>query len=144
MNQLEEFIRAHRSEMDAYQPNKKTWEVIERTLPGKKIKYQIYWKIAAVVFFITSVYLGIAGKEILFISNQEIANSDFQSTETFYLNQIQERSNWLIQSGNPDVITQYKEMVALEAMYEVLHVKWLEHPEPFLEEAMKLNLIIRA
>ena len=100
MNQLEEFIRVHRSEMDAYQPNKKTWEAIERTLPGKKIKYQIYWKIAAVIFFLTSIYLGIAGKEILFISNQQIANSDFQSTETFYLNQIQERSNWLIQSGN--------------------------------------------
>ena len=141
MKHLEEFVKIHRAEIDTHEPEGGNWIEIEKKLPKGVIPPVIYWKIAAVVFFMSSVFLGVS--EFKRSSSDLQSTIDFKSTEAYYLSEIQLRADWIRAADQEMDFTNYRELVELEAMYEVLHNKWQEQPESFLEEAMKLNLIVR-
>jgi hypothetical protein len=141
MKHLEEFVKIHRTEIDTHEPDGGNWIAIEKKLPKRIMLPVVYWKFAAVVFFMSSVFLGVS--EFKRSSSVTQGSGDFKSTEAFYLSEIQLRADWIKAADQEMDFTNYRELVELEAMYEVLHNKWQEHPESFLEEAMKLNLIVR-
>jgi hypothetical protein len=141
MKHLEEFVKIHRTEIDTHEPDGGNWIAIEKKLPKQIMLPVFYWKIAAVVFFMSSAFLGVS--EFKRSSSVTQGSGDFKSTEAFYLSEIQLRADWIKASDQEMDFTHYRELVELEAMYEVLHNKWQEQPESFLEEAMKLNLIVR-
>ena len=100
----------------------------------------LFWKAAAVLFFASTVYLGLDRSETS-APESDAEFSAYREVESFYKNELNRRVRWLEASGRDDLAS--RELIELESMYEVLYEQWTLSPSKRLQDAMTLNLIVR-
>ena len=93
-DKLEKFINQHKEAFDADEPSRGLWDRIEEELPrDKKDSWWSYWKVAAMLFLVSTIVLMVDRIEK---PNEELAESttimsDFSEAEQFYSRLISER-----------------------------------------------------
>lgn len=143
---LENFIRNNRESFDDQEPSRKVWDVVKNNVPSKK-KYVWLWKAAAIVFFLTSIFLYTTKSDgnLRLISQKEKISSDFKDIELFYFEMISEKRS-LIQSYGEKTDLDYayeQDLQNLDAMYEVLKAELKNNPSKKVVDALLLNLVVR-
>jgi len=111
-DKLESFLRDHRHELDELDAPDALWQNIEAKLPSThRTSRMIYWKAAAVVFFVLS--LGLLFKN--YQTSSELRsytadNSEFNNTEQYYFKVIHEKEGLLTKylSKYPNLADDFK------------------------------------
>ncbi len=92
-DRLERFIKQNRSRFDDERPNDVVWNGINDRLavtPDVKVRQLVWWRAAAVIFFVCSI--GLLFKDgLLPVSPNELANDPFIQTEHYYASQIADK-----------------------------------------------------
>ena len=144
-DRLERFIRQNRSQLDGEQPDEAVWDNIQSNLADKsdaKVRQLIWWRAAAILFFVFSV--GLLLKDNLRPpANNEIADSQFAQTETFYVNQIADKEQ-LIQVyliNHPGLGVEFKnDLEQLDNIYLQLKEDYKENNSDKVLDALIMNL----
>ena len=132
-------IELNRTEFDDLTPKPETRRLVLKAVRPVPLVPLILWKAAAVIFFASTVYLGIER-----FGRPESPMADaagFEEIEAFYQGELSRRTQWLGQSGNWESAS--ADLIQLESMYDVLHEQWSVQPTKQLQDAMTLNLIVR-
>ncbi|UII26686.1 hypothetical protein LVD15_25890 [Fulvivirga maritima] len=148
-DKLEDFIKDNRDQFDDQEPSQKVWAGIETHLPEKKrTSYQWLWKAAAVVFFLSSVYLFLRLETVdqpQLVADNSLAK-EFKSVESFYFQEISEKKGLIYdfesESANVDADFE-QDLQKLDAMYEVLKEELMQNPSKKVVDALILNLLVR-
>ncbi|MFM9074886.1 MAG: hypothetical protein ACKORJ_04870 [Bacteroidota bacterium] len=137
---LKSIIDQNRQKFDHLHPRIETRRQVLKAVINHTVVPIIVWKAAAVLFFASTLYLGLdrlddgaAGDKAEF--------SGFREVESFYKGELNRRVSWLEEAGNYDLAS--RELIELESMYEVLYEQWTISPTKRLQDAMTLNLIVR-
>ena len=151
---LEKFIKSHRTELDDKSPRKDLWNDIEKEINPKRISRNdsgtlFYWKAAAVILLLISSWL--AFEKVYSPPNEtQVAelsevNPEFQEAETFYVSLInQKREDIEILSKEYDMEESFaNETDRLDSVYLVLKQDLNQGNEEEIADAMILNLQLR-
>ncbi|MEM7110231.1 MAG: hypothetical protein AAF519_18530 [Bacteroidota bacterium] len=142
---LKDFITKNREAFDDREPSNRVWDGIQKKTSKKSFHW--IWKVAAVLFFLSSVILYFDrnhGGEVL-LSQQGKISSDFHDIESFYFQMIVEKKT-LIQSYGKVKELDYayeQDLQTLDAMYEVLKDELKSNPSKKVVDALLLNLVVR-
>lgn len=139
MDNLEKFIKNNRKDFDDKIPADDVWYKINRRLPEKNIHN--WWKIAAIVFFASTVTLTYQN-----YLKSDVSSNELAELESFYFTQIDYKQSLvkkLQQINRQSVIGIEEDMQKLDAMYKVLKEEWQKKPSKEVLEALTLNLIVR-
>lgn len=146
---LEQLVRDNRAAFDDKEPGKKVWDKIARRLDNKN-SYEWIWKAAAVVFFLSTVGLGVfqykSNSSVNFTAQQEQINTEFQSIENFYIEMISEKKSMIYDfEADNQIIDQTfeQDLQKLDAMYQVLKEELKANPSKQVVDALILNLLVR-
>jgi len=148
-DELEQLVRDNKVAFNDQEPRKKVWKKIDQQLNDRS-GYSWVWKVAAVLFFLSTVGLS------FFVNNNDksvettIADTsikkDFDGVESYYLDQISEKKAEIYQyEGNERVVNQHYEqdLQKLDAMYQVLKEEYNTNPSQKVIDALTLNLLVR-
>lgn len=136
-DQLEKFIRNNREAFDDKSPSKKVWQNIETSLSPKS--YTIWWKVAAVFFFVTSAFLTYKN-----YAEPDISTNELVALESFYFTQIDYKYALINEHiSHKSQAGLEQELQKLDAMYKVLKEEWQKKPSKEVLEALTLNLLVR-
>lgn len=139
MDNLEKFIENNRKAFDDKQPSDKVWGRINPKLPKNNIN--MWWKVAAIIFFVSTVTLV---HQNYFTSN--VSANELAELESFYFEQIDYKQSLVYNSHEIDMesaIGLEEDLQKLDAMYKVLKEEWQKRPSKEVLEALTLNLIVR-
>lgn len=92
-DKLEQFIQNNQHRLDTEEPGERIWEKIDgdlRVKPESKRSWQVYWKVAAMVFLVSTVVLLIDKFNPEKVS-ETAELSEFIQAENFYTSLIAER-----------------------------------------------------
>jgi len=128
-----------REDFDDLVPRPQTRHRVLHALRPKQLITMTIWKAAAVIFFASTIYLGI--ERFQSPKAPEADATGFHEVEAFYQGELTRRIQWLGESGRWEASS--TDLLQLESMYEVLHEQWSEQPTKQLQDAMTLNLIVR-
>lgn len=140
---MEEFFKENRGAFDDQKPGSHIWPEIRQALFKQK-PVHVLWKAAAVLFFLTSVFLfnEVSSGSTMRIESDK-TRSSFVKIENYYTDQIQLRESWLEESNGYTALDLRGEYARLLAMYEVLRMEWEKNPTVEIQDALTLNLIVR-
>lgn len=146
-DRLEDFIDKNRLRFDNSEPSNKVWTRIDQQLPTKQ-SYNWIWKVAAVLFFCTSLYLFIDQQNTTVnINNEkELLASDFGDIENFYFEIISDKRDLIYEydkGENPIEVEFEQDLQKLDAMYQVLKDELRSNPSKKVVDALILNLLVR-
>ncbi|MBL3658694.1 hypothetical protein [Fulvivirga sediminis] len=148
-DRLDDFIKDNRDEFNDQEPSHRVWEAVEAQLPLKKQRnYQWIWKAAAIVFFLSSVYLLIrleAVDQPRYVADNSLTK-EFKSVESFYFQEISEKKGLIydFESKSSSVDDDFEQdLKKLDAMYEVLKEELMQNPSKKVVDALILNLLVR-
>lgn len=146
-DKLEKLIDENRDQFDHKNPGSSVWNTIKFRMGFDESKsLNIWWKVAAIVFFGTSV--------MLFLNNgnapiQEVAaiekSDDFYEVEQYYHRVINDKRD-LINFLSEELILgdeAERDLNRLTAMYDVLREEFEQNPSKKVADAMILNLLVR-
>lgn len=146
---LEQLVRDNRAAFDDKEPGKKAWDKIARRIDNKN-RFDWLWKAAAVVFFVTTVGLGVLHYSSIapanFTAQQEQINTEFQNIESFYFEMISEKKSMIydFEAENRIVDQAFEQdLQKLDAMYQVLKEELKANPSKQVVDALILNLLVR-
>lgn len=143
---LERYIVDHRQEFDDLEPSDKLWKGIEDGVKSKKRDWSVLWKVAAMIFLASTIFLTI---ERQFIGNDNIELSEskreFFEVERYYFQLISDTKNELeglnIREKNADLI---QEEYQLDKIYQNLKEEYLnQNSSEILKDALVENLRLR-
>lgn len=137
---MKPLIEENRAAFDHLEPRPDTRSRVLAAVTKRPIIPIVLWKAAAVIFFVSTVYLGLE-RTGAFPEENKAEVSGFRQVESFYKSELSRRVSWLEESGSNEPVSQ--ELVELESMYEVLYEQWTLSPTKRIEDAMTLNLIVR-
>jgi hypothetical protein len=151
---LEKFIKSHRSELDDRVPNKNLWEDIENEIGQKKIEMHhsksiAYWRAAAVVLLLISswlvfdkVYQGGESQDVAELS--EVSPELLQAESYYNTLIVNKRKEIMDFSQEHDLGDSFlNEIDKLDSMYMVLKKDMKYGNEGEISDAMILNLQLR-
>lgn len=144
---LTDFIKQHREEFDHREPGPEVWKKIEDTLPAepKSLLNNItVWRIASILLLGLSLYLGMDRLQTQPRSEVKRMQGEFNDLETFYSNQIAEKTlliEGIESTQEDDQFTQ--DYQKLDAMYQVLREQMKIQPTEKVKDALVLNLLVR-
>ena len=142
---LEKFIQENRASFEDKIPSDDVWNNIQDRLPRKKDQLTYWWRAAAVIFMVSTLYLLIEKQ-----SDHELlandSNTEIQQTENYYLQQINQKKQKISLSIKEQnlKINFLEEINQLDIIYQQLkkvHKKNLSN-DKVVEEMIK-NLQIR-
>lgn len=140
---LDDYIRAHREELNSGEPSDRVWNGIEKTIFPRSVHWHsvALWRAAAIVLFGVSSFL-----VILLIPQRSgrTDGQDFSELTQFYSGEIAEKMALINSFDNRLDEEQYtQEMRKLEAMYLVLAGELKRKPSRELRDAVVLNMLVR-
>lgn len=142
MDNLEKFITENRSNFDEPRHPEKGWSHIESRLLGKRRDLTIYWKVAAVLFFASTMALLVWPKDD--VNPQLAKKSEMIRFEEFYVDQINLKMNEYKaiaeESESEDL---FNDLVAFDSAYKELSKSFAEMRNQEIAEAMLENLRLR-
>lgn len=142
---VEKFIRENRLSFDYKTPPRRVWDRIRAALFASDVRQRsiTWWRAAAVLFFTTSVALGV----MQWRNGQQgkVAMREFADAEEFYASQISEKVDLIHQyrGGESGLNGFTHDFQQLEAMYQVLREEMRVHPSQKVKDALVLNLLVR-
>ena len=115
-DQFEKFLIENRSSFDDAEPSDGVWDAIDERLETKKSNFHIVWKVAAVLFLISTAVLLVdrassntAGPEL---------SQEFVAAEDYYVTMINQRKQLIKESLTPEQELEFLvEINQLDAMY---------------------------
>ncbi|MEQ8927833.1 MAG: hypothetical protein RLO81_18595 [Fulvivirga sp.] len=149
MDKLDKYIKDHRSEFDDQEPSEEVWNRIESDLP-KPFNFSWVWKVAAAVFFCTSLYLSLdkfnRSSEQKLVAQKENITDDFGDVESYYFQIISEKRELIYEydtGDSPIKVDFEQDLQKLDAMYQVLKEELKANPSKKVVDALILNLLVR-
>ncbi|MFY0598408.1 MAG: hypothetical protein JXR03_01970 [Cyclobacteriaceae bacterium] len=146
-DKLEKFILDHRQDFDSLEPSERLWKGIEKDLSHGKRDFSIIWKVAAVLFLCSTIYLTFERQFSGAVMDEEfnLAQQEFYEAERYYFQQISEKKIILtgmqIDEKNADLI---EEEGQLDEIYQDLKRQYLgKTTNPILRDALVENLRLR-
>ena len=116
-DQLEQFIMNNKDSFDDVNPSDQVWERINRRLRKSNSFLQIAWKVAAVVFMVSTAYLLL---ERNLESSQETPqlSEEFRQAEDYYTQLISIKRTEIQQKLSPEEQAEFlKEIDQLDELY---------------------------
>ena len=157
-DRLEKFIIDHRSEFDHDDPPQEIWERISREVKAVENKEKIrglntfgwVWKVAAVVFFVMTVYLSV-DKFSQLESNSLVVSNDsgfdeFLNAEQYYNGIIEVKQQELNKALPKETDLNFdfnKDVAELDSMYLLLKEDFKFNNDEHVIDAMIFNLRLR-
>lgn len=145
-DRLEKFIEENKASFDNQGPSEKLWSRIEETLPYNSSYYWI-WKVAAVIFFCSTIYLFLDRPASLDLTaEKELLATDFGDIENFYFQIISEKRDLIYEYDQPETPIEVdfeQDLQKLDAMYQVLKDELKANPSKKVVDALILNLLVR-
>jgi hypothetical protein len=154
MDKLESFIRENREAMDRPRDPEAGWEQLRTSLPHKHGKRSrkggaFIWKVAAILFFISSLALSAmlvyrTGPSEGPVADGGNTTPGTATVEGFYLSQIQYKKEQYRQLAEGEEKEELlKELEAFDSAYEELKLSFEELQDEALVQAMIENLRLR-
>ncbi len=144
MDELEKFIQNNRQAFDDKSPASDTWSAIESHLPGKRRQPMLIWKAAAAIFLATTIGLF---AYIMQLNSQTAGvaslDEEFRQMEYFYLSNIRNYQETLVEFDVQDENELVSEMEILDSAYGALKKEYLSSGNEELRNAMIYNLQLR-
>ncbi len=143
MDKLEKFILDNKDEFNEFRAPEQGWKGLMNRLNPKKKDLTILWKVAAVLFFASTVVLiSLKTSEKALLKNQNSYASD--SIENFFIEVIDtKREQYLALANESDQEELLQDLAELDSGYASLKKSYLELESEKLMEAMLENLRLR-
>lgn len=149
MDRLESFIRENKDQLDVPRKEDEGWEDIRKKLNSeKKTDWSVYWKVAAVLFFVSTMALTAmllqsdAGEEPIAKAENTIENTG--TVEGYYLNLISTKKSEYKKLANDEQSRELlRELENFDEAYQELKTSFKEINEEELAQAMIENLRLR-
>lgn len=144
-DRLERFVKQNRGQFDDEEPNELVWNRINERLavkPDVKVRQLVWWRAAAVIFFVCSI--GLLFRDGLFSTHQnEVADDPFIQTEHYYASQIADKEQ-LIQLylvNYPGLEVEFKnDLGQLDDIYIQLKEDYIINNSEVVLDALIMNL----
>ena len=144
-DRLERFVKQNRGQFDDEEPNELVWNRINERLavkPDVKVRQLVWWRAAAVIFFVCSI--GLLFRDGLFSTHQnEVADDPFIQTEHYYASQIADKEQ-LIQLylvNYPGLGVEFKnDLGQLDDIYIQLKEDYIINNSEVVLDALIMNL----
>lgn len=115
-DQLEKYIMEHRDAFDDAEPSQNLWNEIDQKLDKKKTNFSVVWKVAAVLFLVSTV--------VLLVDRQEdsmsgpVLSQEFMEAEDYYVSMIAQRRQLITEKLTPEQEEAFlSEINDLDSMY---------------------------
>ena len=116
-DQLEKFIMENRSAFDEDTPSENAWNQIDSELKEKGTKWVSLWKVAAVIFMVSTLYL-IVDRNTNAIEEGPVLTEEFNQAENYYINLISEKRQIIAEQLTPEQNEQFLvEIDQLDELY---------------------------
>ena len=146
---LKNYIDNNRQSFDDSEPSAELWNKINSQLP-KQRDFSWVWKLAAAIFFCTSLYLlsdklNDKPEPDVLAAKEKLAN-DFGDVESYYFQIISQKRDLIYQydsAGTLNEVDFEQDMQKLDAMYQVLKDELKTNPSKKVVDALVLNLLVR-
>jgi hypothetical protein len=147
-DKLEKTIKENREAFNDKEPSDRLWMKINNELSVKGNDFNWLWKVAAMLFFCSSLYLFYQNnkQEENLISQKEKISDDFTDIETYYFQMISEKRDLIYDydtDGQQIEVDFEQDIQKLDAMYFVLKEELKINPSKKVVEALILNLLVR-
>lgn len=140
MDKLEKFIMDNKESFDTERKPEQGWNRLAKKLTSQPRNFMLYWKVAAVVFFVSTVGLSV----LRFGSSEEPRSQAVAvgTLEGFYLQQISRKAGEYRQLAGDDAAL-LEDLEAFDAAYAELSDSFTKVRNEQLAEAMLENLRLR-
>ncbi len=116
-DQLEKFIMENREAFNDAIPSDKAWEGIDQKLSKKQVIWPTVWKVAAMLFMVSTIYLMI-GKSQYEDMDGPMLSEEFTQAENYYVSLIAQRKQAIQEQLTPEQQEQFLvEIDQLDSMY---------------------------
>lgn len=116
-DQLEKFIMENREVFDGATPSERAWKGIDQKLSKKRSNWPTVWKIAAMLFMVSTVYLMIDRNQRE-TAEGPFLSEEFTQAEDYYVSLISQRKQAIIEQLTPEQQKEFLvEIDQLDAMY---------------------------
>lgn len=141
--QLDDYIRAHRDQLNSREPSERVWKGIEHRLFPAPSSWNTVavWRAAAILLLGTCAFL-----VILLLPSRAVRRDGHELSELtqFYTAEIAKKTALISSFDNRlDEEPYTQEMRKLEAMYLVLADELKRKPSRELRDAVVLNMLVR-
>jgi len=142
MDKLEKFILDHKQDFEESRPPEKGWKELDEKMTPQKENWSILWKVAAVLFFATTI--GLIFSDALREAPVQIVESTNDSIEEFFVQLIDyKRVEYLALANESDSEELFDDLVELDSAYVSLKMSYEQLESEELLEAMLENLQLR-
>ena len=118
-DQLEKFIIENRESFDEASPSDQLWNRIDRKLEKKHASFHLAWRVAAVLFLASTIYLLIENRQQNTSGPQ--LSEEFVQAEDHYLTMINQRRQLIKEELAPEQEQQFlADINQLDLMYKEL------------------------
>ncbi len=142
MDNIEKFIIENKANFDESRDPEKGWDQLNSKLNLRSTNWGVYWKVAAVIFFASTLVLSVLQFQNAPIQVQQVA--DVNTLEGYYAQQINlkkmEYQALATDSQTAELLTDLEKM---DAAYTELSESFFEVNDPEVAEAMMENLRLR-
>jgi len=142
MDKLEKFILDNKRDFDESRASEKGWKELDEKMTPQRENWSILWKVAAVLFFATTVALVFS--DVPSESPVQITESSEDSIEEFFVQLIDyKREEYLALANEADSEELFDDLVELDSAYVSLKMSYEQLESEELLEAMLENLQLR-
>jgi hypothetical protein len=143
MDKFEKYIIENKASFDEPRHPERGWSQIEKKLGSRKGDFLVYWKVAAMIFFASTL-----GLLFYQLSNHTTATAETASQvnrfEDFYINQINlKMTEYSKLVGDGDKEDLFEDLVSFDSAYLELGRSFEEMKDQEIAEAMLENLRLR-
>lgn len=118
-DQFEKFILENRASFDDDNPSEDLWNKIDSNLKKKRNPFQVVWKVAAVLFMVSTVYLLVDRNNTPPVELQ--LSQEFVQAEDYYITMISQRKLQIQEQLTPEQQNQFlSDINQLDSMYAEL------------------------
>ena len=142
-DQLEKYIMEHREGFDDAEPSQNLWNAIDQRLDRKKPNYSMVWKVAAVLFLVSTIVLLLDRRDDNYAG--PALSQEFMEAEDYYINLISQRKQLITEKLTPEQEEAFlMEINDLDSMYlELKKTYQVNATNERIMDAMINNLQLR-
>ena len=116
-DQLEKFIMENREAFNSASPSDRAWEGIDQKLSKKHAIWPTVWKVAAMLFMVSTIYLMIDKRQSESLDGPMLSD-EFTQAEDYYVSLIAQRKQAIQEQLTPEQQEEFLvEIDQLDAMY---------------------------
>lgn len=115
-DQFEKFIMKNREAFDDASPSEKAWNRIDQRLDKKQVIWPVIWKVAAMLFMVSTIYLMIDRNADQ--NEGPVLSEEFTQAEDYYVKLISQKRQAIKEELTPKQQEQFlAEIDQLDSMY---------------------------